>query len=124
MSGAAESRTSPESAWGWDAVEQELRRAAAGQPCSVHLMGNPGGLIQLGDGCVLDTWTAGSPLAVPAPDRRQGAPPVIAPGDSRKQATAIADAIFVMAAGHVTGLRNDPGGGAVEGGIPPGSCSA
>ncbi|GAA1834518.1 hypothetical protein GCM10009836_10980 [Pseudonocardia ailaonensis] len=85
----------------WAAVAEALRSRRGPGAAAVHVAGRPGGLIRVRGGQVAGVWTTGSPLAIPSPSRR-GAPP--APGGPLSRA-AVADALFVIAAGRVEGVR-------------------
>lgn len=92
----------------WSAVEDTLRDAAARSVGAVYVSGKPGGLIRLRGPVVVGTWTTGTPLAIPAPNPRT------APAGGSQEPVALdraamADAIFVIAAGRIEGIREDEG---------------
>lgn len=92
----------------WSAVEDTLRSAAARPAGAVYVSGRPGGLIRLRGPVVVGTWTTGTPLAIPQPAARTGED-----GGPQGPATlgraAMADAIFVMAAGPIEAVREEEG---------------
>jgi hypothetical protein len=83
----------------WSAVEGTLRSAAARSGGAVYVSGRPGGLIRLRGPVVVGTWTTGTPLATPEPSARTG-PAVL-------RRAAMADAIFVIAAGRIEAVREE-----------------
>jgi hypothetical protein len=92
----------------WSAVEETLRSAAARSVGAVYVSGRPGGLIRLQGPVVVGTWTTGTPLAIPRPNARSG------PGGGSEEPVALdraamADAIFVIAAGRIEAVREEAG---------------
>jgi hypothetical protein len=83
----------------WSAVEGTLRSAAARSGGAVYVSGRPGGLIRMRGPVVVGTWTTGTPLATPEPSARTG-PAVL-------RRAAMADAIFVIAAGRIEAVREE-----------------
>jgi hypothetical protein len=83
----------------WSAVEGTLHSAAARSGGAVYVSGRPGGLIRLRGSVVVGTWTTGTPLATPEPSARTG-PAVL-------RRAAMADAIFVIAAGRIEAVREE-----------------
>ena len=91
----------------WPVLADAVRECATRPAGSVHVTGRPGGLIRLRAGAVVGTWTSGTPLAVPSPDPATRSAAASASPLAR---LAMTDAVFVMAAGRVSGWRaeDDP----------------
>jgi hypothetical protein len=88
----------------WPALADAVRQCAARPAGAVHVVGRPGGVIRLRAGAVVGTWTTGTPLAVPTPGSGPRSPAATAGPLAR---LAMTDAVFVMAAGRVTGWRTE-----------------
>ena len=95
----------------WPVLADAVRECATRPAGALHVTGRPGGLIRLRAGAVVGTWTSGTPLAVPSPDPATRS---VAASASPLARLAMTDAVFVMAAGRITGWRaeDDPSGAA------------
>jgi hypothetical protein len=93
----------------WPAFAGAVRECASRPAGALHVTGRPGGLLRLRAGAVVGTWTSGTPLAVPSPDPATRSAAATASPLAR---LAMTDAVFVMAAGRITGWRteDDPAG--------------
>ncbi|MFR9801213.1 hypothetical protein ACL02T_02795 [Pseudonocardia sp. RS010] len=90
----------------WATVEGTLAACAADTPrgpWAVHVGGRPGGLVRLHGDRIVGVWTSGTPLASPSPGRRPGRTA------TSLAAAAVADALYVMAAGRVRAVRAEAG---------------
>ena len=94
--------------WSWLEFERVLCEAAARPANTMHVIGQPGGLLRLSDRRIVDAWTVGTPLAVPSPvaPAYDGTTPRIAPP---LKIVAIVDMLFAIAAGESTvfGKKSD-----------------
>jgi hypothetical protein len=102
--------------WEWLEFERVLGAAAARPASILHVIGEPGGLLHLADGRIVDAWTVGTPLAVPSPVApvNEGTKPRV----SRPlKIVAIVDMLFAMAAGRVYGVREELGSSGSSTGI-------
>jgi hypothetical protein len=84
-------------------LAEALRDAGLRAAGTVHVLGQPGGVIRFGAGGIVWAWSPGTPLAPPPHDPAQWTSPAEAVGP--RSIIAIADAVFVMAAGVITGCR-------------------
>ena len=94
--------------WSWLEFERVLCEAAARPANTMHVIGQPGGLLRLSDRRIVDAWTVGTPLAVPSPvaPAYDGTTPRISPP---LKIVAIVDMLFAIAAGRIYGVREEIG---------------
>ena len=102
--------------WSWPEFERVLSDAAARPANTLHVIGQPGGLLRLSDGRIVDAWTVGTPLAVPSPVApvSDGTTPRISPP---LKIVAIVDMLFAIAAGRIYGVREELGSSGSSNGV-------
>lgn len=100
--------SSDDAPWSWLEFERVLSDAAARPANTLHVIGQPGGLLRLSDRRIVDAWTVGTPLAVPSPvtPAYDGTTPRISPP---LKIVAIVDMLFAIAAGRIYGVRQELG---------------
>lgn len=119
--GMRRSGTAPDASndapWSWPEFERVLNGAATRAANTLHVIGQPGGLLRLSGGRIVDAWTVGTPLAVPSPVApayrtapRTSTPRISAPRISApRKIVAIVDMLFAIAAGRIYGVREEFG---------------